>query len=125
MLGIAVLPADVQDRDAAPRFLKHTRSLFPWLELVFADGAYAGPKLAGALAGPDPIRIEIVKRSDRRPGFVVVARRWVIERTFSWLLRCRRLVRDHENLAAIAVAFIKLAMIALMLRRLATPRQSA
>ena len=68
---------------------------------------------------------EIVKRNDGQKGFAVLPRRWVIERTLAWLTRCRRLARHYEALAATAVAFIKLAMIRIMLRRLANPSITA
>jgi transposase len=108
----------VQDRDAAPGLIREARKLFPFISCIFADGAYAGDKLAGAIAD-QPVHLEIVKRSDQAKGFVVIARRWVVERTFSWLRRNRRLAADFENLCLMAEAFIKMAMIALMLRRLA------
>lgn len=115
---MTVGPADVQDRDAAPELIRGARRLFPFIACVFADGGYAGDKLADAIAD-QPVRLEIVKRSDQAKGFVVIARRWVVERTFSWLRRNRRLAADFENLCAMAEAFIKMAMITLMLRRLA------
>ena len=73
------------------------RYLFPWLRHVFADGGYAGDKLATALAGHGQWRIEIVKRSDHATGFRVLPRRWVVERTFAWLGRNRRLAKDFES----------------------------
>ena len=95
--------------------------LFPFLGL-FADSAYQGPVFHRALAGilPD-LETEIVKRSDRVKGFVVQPRRWVVERTIAWLNRCRRLAKDWENLNRNALAFIKLASIRLMLRKLCNP----
>ena len=93
--------------------------LFPFLGKLFADSAYQGPVFHRALAGilPD-LETEIVKRSDRVKGFVVQPRRWVVERTIAWLNRCRRLAKDRENLNRNALAFIKLASIRLMLRKL-------
>ena len=87
-----------------------------------ADSAYQGPVFHRALAGilPD-LETEIVKRSDRVKGFVVQPRRWVVERTIAWLNRCRRLAKDWENLNRNALAFIKLASIRLMLRKLCNP----
>ena len=89
---------------------------------TFADSAYQGPVFHRALAGilPD-LETEIVKRSDRVKGFVVQPRRWVVERTIAWLNRCRRLAKDWENLNRNALAFIKLASIRLMLRKLCNP----
>ena len=96
--------------------------LFPFLGKLFADSAYQGPVFHLALAGilPD-LETEIVKRSDRVKGFVVQPRRWVVERTIAWLNRCRRLAKDWENLNRNALAFIKLASIRLMLRKLCNP----
>ena len=96
--------------------------LFPFLGKLFADSAYQGPVFHRALAGilPD-LETEIVKRSDRVKGFVVQPRRWVVERTIAWLNRCRRLAKDWENLNRNALAFIKLASIRFMLRKLCNP----
>jgi putative transposase len=88
----------------------------PRLRKLFADGGYAGPKLANALAG-QPVSFEIVKRTDKEGGFKVIRRRWVIERTFSWLRRNRRLIAHHEAIAMAAVHFANLAMISVMLER--------
>src|SRR4030095_5263862 len=88
----------------------------------FADGGYQGPQFANALAKVLPhLDIEIVKRSDRLAGFVVVPKRWSVERTIAWLNRCRRLAKDWENLNCKALAFLRLASIRLMLRRLCNP----
>ena len=89
---------------------------------IVRDSAYQGPVFHRALAGilPD-LETEIVKRSDRVKGFVVQPRRWVVERTIAWLNRCRRLAKDWENLNRNALAFIKLASIRLMLRKLCNP----
>jgi transposase len=114
-----VHPADLQDRDGAQLVLdEHTRRLFPFLEKIFADGAYGGEKLRRAMADA-AWRIEIVKRSAEAKGFEVISRRWVVERTIAWINRCRRLAKDYENLNRTALAFIRLASIRLMLRRLA------
>jgi transposase len=112
-----VIPASVQDRDCAADLIAKTRRLFPFITWIFADGGYAGPKLEADLAA-QPVTLEIVKRTDKQPGFKVVKRRWVIERTFSWLRRNRRLMAHYEALAIIAKGFAKLAMISLMLKRL-------
>lgn len=117
LLGIAVIPAHIQDRDCAANLIRKTRRLFPWIAKIFADGGYAGPKLEAALAG-QPVALEIVKRIDKEGGFKVVRRRWLVERTFSWLRRNRRLMAHYEALAIIAEGFAKLAMISVMLRRL-------
>ncbi len=96
--------------------------LFPFLLKLFADGGYQGPQFRKALAKLMPqLSVEIVKRSDQAQGFEVLPRRWVVERTFAWLNRCRRLAKDWENLTQNAVAFIRLASIRLMLRKLGNP----
>lgn len=120
MLNAVVHPANIQDRDGALLVLANLRRLFPWLELIWADGAYKGPGL-DALFGPTRRwRLEVVKRSDDVSGFEVLPRRWVVERTIGWIGRSRRLARDYEGLAETACAYIKMAMIQLMIRRLAT-----
>ena len=117
LLGIAVIPANIQDRDGAANLIRKTRHLFPWIAKIFADGGYAGAKLKAALAG-QPVELEIVKRTDNEGGFKVVRRRWVIERTLSWLRRNRRLMAHYEAFVLIAEGFAKLAMICVMLKRL-------
>jgi putative transposase len=121
LLGIEAIPASVQDRDGAADLIKKTRRLFPFVKQVFADGGYSGDKLATGLAA-QRVTLEIVKRTDKEGGFKVIRRRWVIERTFSWLRRNRRLIAHYEALAIIAVGFAKLAMISVMLKRLTEPR---
>ncbi len=96
---------------------RHTRRLFPFLETIFADGAYGGQKLCRAMADA-AWRIEPVKRPAQARGFEVIPRRWVVERTIAWINRCRRLAKDYENLNRTATAFIRLASIRLMLRRI-------
>jgi transposase len=119
MVGLVVHPASVQDRDGAPAVLKAIRARWPWLRHIFADGGYAGPKLREALRGAGDWRIEIIKRSDAAKGFEVLPRRWVVERTFAWLGRCRRLAKDWEKSIASAEAWIFVAHIRLITRRLA------
>ena len=115
-------PADIQDRDGGILVLSGLFGLFPFLLKLFADGGYQGPRFRGALAEVLPqLSVEIVKRSDQAQGFEVLPRRWVVERTFAWLNRCRRLAKDFENLTRNAVAFIRLASIRLMLRKLCNP----
>lgn len=95
---------------------------YPFLKKIFADGGYQGPEFQKALAKIMPhIETEIVKRSDHANGFVVLPRRWVVERTIAWLNRSRRLTRDWENLNRKALAFLRLASIRLMLRKLCNP----
>jgi len=117
-VAAVVHPADIQDRDGAPLVLASARYLYPWLRHVFADGAYNGATLAAALAKIGRWRIEIVKRSDAAAGFVVLPRRWVVERTFAWLNRNRRLAKDFEATIESALAWLFLASVKLLMRRL-------
>jgi transposase len=96
--------------------------MFPFLKRLFADGGYQGRKFRAAQKKSLPhLSTEIVKRSDHVKGFEVLPRRWVVERTFAWLGRCRRLAKDWENLNHTALAFLRLASIRLMLRKLCNP----
>ena len=114
--------ASIQDRDGGISLLATMKNLFPFLEKLFADSAYQGPLFAKALAKILPrLETEIVKRSDHAKGFVQLPRRWIVERTIAWLNRCRRLAKDWENLNRNALAFLKLASIRLMLRKLCNP----
>ena len=93
--------------------------LHPFLRKLFADGGYQGPKFEAAHKKILPLLVtEIVKRSDQAKGFEILPRRWVVERTFAWLGRCRRLAKDFENLTRNALAFTHLASIRLMVRKL-------
>ena len=122
MLSIVVHPADIQDRDGAALVLnKRTRRLFPFIERIYADGGYQGPRVRAAAARTGTWKIEIIKRSDIAKGFVVLPKRWVVERTLAWISRNRRLSRDFERYATTVTAFIRLAMIRIMLRRLTRP----
>jgi transposase len=120
LVGLAVHGADIQDRDGAPEVLKSIRSSYPWLRHVFADGGYAGPKLRGALTTIGSWTLQIVKRSDTAEGFEVLPRRWVVERTFAWLGRCRRLAKDWEKTIASAEAWLLIAHIRRVTRLLAS-----
>jgi len=112
--------ANIQDRDGAALVLDHrTRALFPFILAIFADAGYQGPRAADAARRSGRWRLHIVKRAKAARGFVVLPKRWIVERTLSWLTRCRRLARNLENLARTSVALIRLAMIKLMARRLA------
>jgi len=108
----------VQDRDGAPELLKSLCSPFPWLCHVFADGAYSGDKLQGELAKLGKYTIEIVKRSDATKGFVLLPRRWVVERSLAWLNRNRRLAKDFEATIESATTWLYIASVKLMARRL-------
>ena len=118
-LRVVVHSAGIQDRDGAALVLNKIRQHFPWLEFVWADGGYNARQVAAAVAKVPVLRMEIVKRSDNVKGFVVQPRRWVVERTFSWFGRNRRLAKDFENLADTLVAFVTLASIQIAVRRLA------
>jgi len=100
-----------EDRDGAVDVVKAIRHRFPWLRHLFADGGYAGDKLATALAGLGRWTIEIVKRPATAEGFVLLPRRWVVERTFAWLGRCRRLAKDFERSIESATAWALVAHI--------------
>ena len=119
LIGFMIHSAGIQDRDGAPEVLKSIRQSFPWLRHVFADGGYAGPKLRGALDKIGDWRVQIIKRSDSANGFQVLPRRWVVERTFAWLGRCRRLAKDWEKSIASAEAWLLIAHIRLVTRRIA------
>ena len=96
--------------------------MFPFLLKLYADGGYQGPqfqKAAGEIL--HDLNIEIVKRSDNAKAFVVLPKRWVVERTFAWLNRCRRLAKDWENYNCNALSFLRLSSIRLMLRKLCNP----
>jgi transposase len=119
LVGLQVHAADIQDRDGAVSVLSSIRAFYPWLRHVFADGGYAGDKLRNALRKLGRWTIEIIKRSDQAIGFAVLPRRWVVERTFAWLGRCRRLAKDFEATIASAVAWVFVAHIRTLTRRLA------
>jgi putative transposase len=118
MVGLVAQGANVQDRDGAARVLRPMRSSFPWLRHV-ADGGSAGPEPRGALARSGDWKLQIVKRSDTAKGFELLARRWVVERTFAWLGRCRRLAKDGEKSIARAPGGILIAHISVLTRRIA------
>lgn len=120
MLFVIVHAANIQDRDGAPDLIKAIRFRFPWLRHLFADGAYSGGKLAAALKGHGDWTFEIIKRSDTAKGFEVLPRRWVVERTFAWLGRCRRLAKDWERSIQSSTAWTYSASVRTMVRRLAT-----
>ena len=122
MLHAIVHPADIQDRDGGILLLATLFGMYPFLKKLFADGGYQGPEFQRALTKLLPqLETEIIKRSDHAKGFVVLPRRWVVERTIAWLNRCRRLAKDWENLNRKALAFLRLASIRLMLRKLCNP----
>ncbi len=119
LIALQVHEAGVQDRDGAPGVFARLRREGPKMRHVFADGGYAGPKLRDALIGIGRWTIQIVKRSDSAKGFEVLPRRWVVERTFAWLGRCRRLAKDWERTIESAEAWVLIAHIRRMTRLLA------
>lgn len=122
LLHAVVHPADIQDRDGGILVMSTLFGRYPFLSKMFADGGYQGSKFEAALAAALPqLSVEIIKRSDQAQGFKVLPRRWVVERTFAWLNRCRRLAKDFENLTFNALAFLRLAAIRMMMRRLCNP----
>jgi transposase len=122
MLHAIVHAADIQDRDGGVLLLATLFGLFPFLRTLYADGGYQGPRFRAALKRIlRQVELQIVKRSDRAHGFAVLPKRWIVERSIAWLNRCRRLAKDWENLNRKALAFLRLASIRLMLRRLCNP----
>ena len=118
ILAVVVHSAGVQDRDGARMVFKEVDDdKFPRLELVWADSAYAGELVEEVKAQKD-FELEIIKRTDDMKGFVLLPKRWVVERTFGWLTRCRRLCKDYERTTSSAEGFVYAAMTRLMLRRL-------
>ena len=114
--------ADIQDRDGGVFVMATMFGMYPFLMKLYADGGYQGPLFRRAVAKiMARVNVEIVKRSDHAKGFVVLPKRWVVERTFAWLGRCRRLAKDWENLNRKALAFLRLASIKIMLRKLCNP----
>jgi transposase len=118
LLSVAVHPANIQDRDGVELVLdEKTRALWPFIVKIFADAGYQGARAALAAAKTGSWIIEIVKRTELHK-FVVLPKRWVVERTLAWISRNRRLTRDYERYADTVAGFVRLAMIRLMLRRL-------
>jgi transposase len=123
-LNVVIHPADIQDRDGARLVLdQRTRRRFPFIERIFADAGYQGPRVAQAAARTGSWIVEIVKRNELHK-FVVLPKRWIVERTLAWISHNRRLARDFERYARTAAAFVRLAMIRIMLRRLTRPSHS-
>ena len=119
LLVAIVTSADVQDRDGGLLLLVTLCGMFPMLKKMFADSAYGGPIFQSGLNNILPqLNVEIIRRSDKVKGFVPLPKRWIVERTIAWLNRCRRLAKDWENLNCNGLAFLKLASIRLMLRKL-------
>jgi transposase len=122
LMHALVHAADVQDRDGGAVLIATLFGAFPFLTRLFADGGYQGPQFKSAIRRAlAAVTVEIVKRSDQAKAFVVLPKRWIGERTFAWLGRCRRLAKDWECLNRKALAFLRLASIRLMLRKLCNP----
>ncbi len=122
LLAVVVTAASAQDRDGACPLLARLRERFSTVALAWADGGYAG-RLVTWAAATLKLAVTIVKRGDVK-GFVVLPRRWVVERTFGWIMRYRRCVRDYERLPAHHEAMVYIAMIMVMSRRLARTSSS-
>ena len=118
LLMVNLTTADISDSAGAQAILDAIRGRWPWVKHLFADGAYDRGKLMSKAAFLDFV-IEIIRRIDGEPGFKVLPRRWVVERTFGWLMRWRRLVRDYEQRLDVSKAMIHVAMGSLLLRRIA------
>jgi len=131
LLGVLVTPASVQDRDAARVVFCVFCHLLLTLSIIFADGGYAG-KLEGFVSAAGQtfghaagLVLSIIKRSDKAKGFVLLPKRWVVERTFGWLVKARRLVRDHERNPRHHEALVYIAMIGHSARHLTTNSASS
>jgi transposase len=119
MLNSIVTAADIQDRDGGASLLGTLFGLYPFLLKLYVDGGYQGPEFRSSVKTVlSKVNVEIVKRSDQVGGFVVLPRLWVVERTLAWLNRRRRLAKDWKNLNHKARAFLLMATICLMVRRL-------
>jgi transposase len=120
VLGVVVTPADCPERAGAQQVLQQVGDWFKGLRRLWVDGGYTGEAFAQWVRDHWPkLEVEVVKRSDTNAGFTVLPRRWIVERTFGWLMRHRRLARDYERTEASAESWIHLALIRIQLRRLA------
>ena len=119
ILAIVVHAANIQDRDGAKLVLGRLQERYSRLKLIWADGGYAG-KLIEWTASFGNWVLEIVKRSDDVAGFKILPHRWIVERTFGWLGRYRRMSKDYEMLPASSEAMALIVMINLMLHRLSS-----
>ena len=125
LMHAIVHSADIQDRDGGALLMASLFGAFPFLIKLYADGGYQGPEFQSAVKRIlARVNVEIVKRSDQATGFVALSKRWIVERTFAWLSRFRRLARDFERYARTVAAFIHLAMIRIMLKRLVASSSS-
>jgi transposase len=114
--------ADIQDRDGGVLVMTTLFGLYPFLRKLYADGGYQGPQFQAAMKRTlSRLEVEIVKRSDQAKGFLVLPKRWIVERSIAWLNRCRRLAKDWECHNRKALSFLRLASIRFMLRKLCNP----
>ena len=120
LLMVTLTPADISDSAGAQTILDGIRQRWPWVKHLFADGAYDRLKLMDKASYLDFV-VEVVRRCDNQQGFKVLPRRWVVERTFGWMIRWRRLVRDYEKRIDVSQAMILVAMGGNLLRRNAHP----
>jgi transposase len=120
LLMVNLTTADISDSAGAQTIVATIRKRWPWLKHLFADGAYDRTRLMDAAAYHDFV-LDIVRRTDKEPGFKVLPRRWVVERTFGWMTRWKRLVRDYEQRLDVSEAMIHVALGSLMLRRIVHP----
>jgi putative transposase len=120
LLMVNLTPADVQDAQGAEPIIAAVRRRWPWLKHLFADGAYDRGRLMSQAAYRDFV-VEVVRKLEDQRGFQPLPRRWVVERTFGWMMRWRRLVRDYERRCDISEAMIGVAMGGLLLRRISHP----
>jgi putative transposase len=118
LIAVLVHPANVQDYDGAKELLKKAKKRFPRLKKIWADSIYAYKQLPTWAAVACNFVLEVVQRTAK--GFSVLPRRWVVERTFGWLGRSRRLSKDYERCPRVSETMIQIAMIHLMLKRLKT-----
>jgi transposase len=123
-IACQVTPANVQDRDSLPPLLEEVHQKSPWLELAFVDGGYSGDETRRAAFEASRIKVTVVKRSDQAAKqFVVLPKRWIVERTLGWLNRSRRLAKDFEATLESSRAWVMLAIGFLLLRRVARDGQ--
>jgi len=120
-LALHVSSAEVQDREGAKTLFKVLEKGFGWIRLIWADGGYAGKlvEYVAQLKRHCNVKLEIVKRSDKQKGFEVLPKRWIVERTFGWLIQSRRLVRDYEVKISHSESMIYLSMTKRMIANIA------
>ena len=124
-IEIQITAASTQDRDALAPLLKDVRRKSPWVEMAFVDGGYQGDEAQRAAFEASHIAITVVKRTDKEvKGFVVVPKRWVVERTLGWINRARRLSKDFEATIESALAWLQMALAFLIMRRLARAKST-